>query len=116
MGGPVEEHEFWTRLEHRICAEFTGFADPQLRYYWCDGLVPEDYDLAGAEPRIRGVAWCGQNGQEQWQFTLVTGQRPTPREHIDWPALLPGDHRTGWLTPDPQNKTLRIDPLSGHHD
>jgi hypothetical protein len=115
MGGSIQEPEFWKRLEYRICAELAGLADRQLRHYWCDSLVPGDYDLARAEPRISGVAWCGRNGQEQWQFTLITGQQATPREHINWPALLPSDQLTGWLTPDPQNKTLRIDPLSGHH-
>jgi hypothetical protein len=53
---------------------------------------------------------------EQWQFTLVLGPRATAREHINWLALLPGDELTGWLTPDPREKTLRIDPLSGYHD
>ena len=110
----MEEQAFWTSLEYRICAEFEGFADRQLRYCWCDGLVPQEYDLDGVEPQISGMAWCGQTGQEQWQFTLILGQRATAREHINWPALLPSDQLTGWLTPDPQNKTLRIDPLSGY--
>jgi len=66
----VDEQEFWRRLEFRICAEFAGFADRQLRFYWCDGLVPDDYDLTGAEPHVSGVAYCGQSGQERWRFTL----------------------------------------------
>jgi len=44
----MQEPEFWQRLEFRICAEFRGFADHALRSYWCDGLIPEEYDLAGA--------------------------------------------------------------------
>jgi hypothetical protein len=60
----MEETEFWQRLEVRVGAEFAGFADRQLPYHWCDGLVPEEYDLAGTEPQIRGVAWCGPSGQE----------------------------------------------------
>jgi len=112
----VEEQEFWRRLEVRICAEFAGFADRRLRYYWCDGLVPEDYDLAGAEPRISGVAFCGQSGQERWRFSLVVGQESTSPRQVDWPALLPGGRLTGWLTPDTENKTLLIDPRSGYDD
>ena len=110
----MEEKEFWARLEFRICAEFAGFADHELCHYRCDGLVPDDYHLAGVEPRISGVAWCGQSGQEQWRFTLMTGQPATSREQINWPGLLPGDLLTGWMAPDPQNKTLRIDPLSSY--
>ncbi len=59
----MEEPEFWQRLEYRIGAEFAGFADRRLRYYWCDGLVPEEYDLTSAERQISGVAWCGQAGR-----------------------------------------------------
>ena len=46
-GGPVEEQVFWRRLEFRVCVEFGSFADRRMRHYWCDGLLPEEYDLAG---------------------------------------------------------------------
>jgi hypothetical protein len=32
---------------------------------------------------------------------------------LDWQELLPGDRLTGWLTPDPDNKILKIDPAAG---
>lgn len=104
----MEETEFWRRLEVRVGAEFAGFADRRLRYHWCDGLVPEEYDLAGAEPQIRGVAWCGPSGQEPWRFTLAAGPEAVSGGRVDWAALLPGDELTGWLIPDPGTKTLRI--------
>ena len=112
----MEEREFWVHLEYRICAESAGFADRRLRGFWCDGLIPEEYDLAGTESRISGVAFYGQSGQERWRFTLVVGQEAASPRQIDWSALLPSDRLTGWLTPDPQNKTLRIDPRSGYDD
>jgi hypothetical protein len=115
-GGPMEEAEFWQRLEFRISAEFKGFDDHRLRFYWCDGLYPEEYDLAGRERRITGVALCGNSGQERWQFTLVLGPETASGDQIDWSALLPSARLTGWLTPDTQNKTLRVDPLSGYGD
>ena len=112
----MEEREFWVHLEYRICAEFAGFADSQRRSCWCDGLIPEEYDLTGTEPRISGVVFCGQSGQERWRFTLVVAQEAASPRQIDWSALLPSDRLTGWLTPDHQNKTLRIDPRSGYDD
>jgi hypothetical protein len=114
----VDEQEFWQRLEFRICSEFAGFADPRLRYHWCDGLVPEDYDLTSAEPHISGTAHCGQRGgrQERWRFTLVVGQRVASPRQIDWSTLLPSDCLTGWLTPDLQNKTLQVDPRVGYQE
>jgi hypothetical protein len=110
----MDEAEYWRRLEFRICAEFAGFADIQLRNFWCDGLVPDKYDLADRESHIGGLAWCGMTGQERWRFTLRLGGQAQSSEQIDWAALLPADHLTGWLTPDLQMKTLLIDPLSGH--
>lgn len=112
----MEESDFWTRLEHRICDEFAGFENSNIRFYWCDGLVPEEYDLHSEEPCIRGRAWCGQSGQEHWQFTLVVGRTIGSQGEIDWSALIPDRSLTGWLTPDPEKKALTIDPLSGYSE
>jgi hypothetical protein len=78
-GGPVEEPEFWRRLEYRICTEFRGSKDDHLRWYWCDGLVPQRYDRHAGD-----------------------------RDAIDWAGLLPSDELTGWLTADPVSKILKI--------
>jgi hypothetical protein len=111
-GGFMEEHDFWVRLEFRICAEFQGFEDRQLRWNWCDGLVAEEYDLLREEPRIRGHAWCGPSGQEQWKFVLLVDPAALSQEEINWSALLPDGRMTGWLSADHQTKTMTIDPLS----
>jgi hypothetical protein len=131
----VDEPEFWVRLEYRICAEFEGFEDDQLHWYWCDGLLPDRYDRHGGHWRISGRAWIETQNkparrsaapthrrgrrrdsrQEPWTFTLVAGHAGD-RDTIDWNGLLPGDGLTGWLTPDPASKTLRIDPASGYND
>ena len=120
----MDEPEFWIDLEYRICAEFAGFADRQLRSCWCDGLIPEEYDLAGTEPRISGVAFCGPSGQERWRFTLVVGKEAASPRQVDWSALLPSDRLTGWLAdtrPPEQDPTdrppLRLRRLtSANHD
>lgn len=110
----MEEQEFWKRLEFRICAEFQGLADKRLRHHWCDGLLPEEYDFLAAPPRIRGQAWCGETGQERWEFTLIIDPEAHEREAIDWLALLPADELTGWLSPDLYAKAIAIEPLNGY--
>jgi hypothetical protein len=112
----VEEDDYWVRLEFRICAEVRGFDDLQLRGNWCDGLVAEEYDLLPPKPCIRGRAWFGPDGQQPWEFSLLVDPNTRSRTDIDWAALLPGDRSTGWLSPDPQRKTMTIDPLGGHPD
>lgn len=106
----MDEPDFWDRLEHRVCRELAGFEDNRLRFLWCDGFVPEEFDLRAEIPCVRGRAWIGDGRtQEQWDFVLLIGPAASPPE-VDWSALLPGEDTTGWLTPDPIGKTLTIDP------
>jgi hypothetical protein len=105
----VDEPEFWGRLEYRICDEFRGFDDEHLRFYWCDGLVPERYDKDGGEWHISGTAWIvtqhkprrqehHHSEQGPWTFTLIA-RHAGDRDKINWQELLPSDSLTGWLTP-----------------
>jgi hypothetical protein len=110
------EIHFWQALEFRICSEFAGFEDKHLRYYWCDGLVPDEYNLQADPPCIRGLAYCGQSGQERWRFTLVLGAALGSEEEIDWHSLLPAEHATGWLSPHPKDRTLILDPLAAYDE
>jgi hypothetical protein len=110
------EKDFWVALEYRLCREFEGFEDRALRSLGCDGLIPEEYDLQGSEPRIRGTAYCGPSGQELWEFTLLIGPRATSPATVDWTSLLPSDDVTGWLSPHPRERKLIIDPHSAYPD
>jgi hypothetical protein len=115
----VEETEFWGRLEYRVCEELRGFAGDQLRWLWCDGLIPERYDQHAGQWHISGRAWIGTPGrgsrQEAWTFTLIA-RHAGDRQAISWDGLLPDGQLTGWLSPDFAGKTLRIDPASGYDD
>jgi hypothetical protein len=110
------ERGFWKALEYRVSREFEGLDDRTLRFMGCDGLIPEQYNLQAREPSIQGLAYCGQSGQERWQFTLLIGASAEGREHINWAALLPAEDVTGWLSPHPHAKTLVIDPLAAYPD
>jgi hypothetical protein len=80
--------------------------------------VPERYDQHGGDYHISGLAWIGQRkhpGQERWYFILIA-KNASDGDEIDWHALLPGDKLTGWLTPDPDSKTLNINPAADHDD
>jgi hypothetical protein len=68
---------------------------------------------------IPGRAWCGRDGQEPWTFTLLLDpsvEAPDTPDAIDWGTLLPGEHVTGWLTPYPEDKAMKIDPSSAYPD
>ena len=108
------EAEFWSALEYRITSELWGFEDKLLRSLWCDGLVPEEYDLRANKPCIRGTAYCGQSGQDRWRFMLLLGERTAGERapQIDWSALLPGEDLTGWLSVHARERILVVDPGS----
>jgi hypothetical protein len=112
----MDESDYWVALEYRICREFDGFNDDRLRPLWCDGLAPEEWELAADRPAIRGLAWCGRTGQDKWRFTLLLTTRPSSREEIQWGELLPPDDHTGWLSADPERRSLVIDPGAGVPD
>src|ERR1700727_1300551 len=97
-GGSLEERDFWVRLEYRVCAEFQDLADSSLHYFWCDGLIAEQYDQQDGELQVRGTAWIGHGDrQERWRFVLQAGQPPADSGGADWAALLPDDNLSGWL-------------------
>ncbi|WP_027942668.1 hypothetical protein [Amycolatopsis taiwanensis] len=106
----MDQPDYWLRLEYRMCRELARFEDDRLRHLWCDGIVPEAFDLRGEQPRIRGRAWIGdgEGKQEQWDFTLLLDRAAASCEDLDWSALLPDEDLTGWLTPDLETKTLTI--------
>lgn len=118
MDVPLDDIEkrFWSALEFRICAEFAGFEDKGLRSHWCDGLIPEEYDLGAEEPCIRGTAYCGPSGQELWRFTLLIGSGAKSPAEIDCISMVPSDDVTGWLSPHTRERTIILDPHSAYPD
>ncbi len=113
----MTEADFWLRLEFRLCGELAGQTDRALRRFWCDGFVPREYHLEGAEPRIAGRAWIvsGQR-QREWEFVLFLPHAFDSVEAIDWSALLPPEHVTNWLALDVPGERLQIEPAAAVPD
>lgn len=109
---PVDESDYWGRLEYRVCHELAGLSHIVGRLYWCDGFVPDQYILDGPSPCILGRAWLviGSNYDELWAFTLLLNRSVLSVEEIDWSALLPADDVTRWLTVDRKRKQLILEP------
>lgn len=111
----MTEQEFWLQLERRVIREFAGMREPSLRHWWCDGLVPEQYETELDPPCVIGKAWIGPDGQGEWQFFLFTDCR-LPHPSMKWECLLPSENVTGWLTLDFDDEVMRIDPREGFAD
>jgi hypothetical protein len=81
---------------------------------WCDGFVPEKYDLDGPEPQIEGSAWIckGQQWQDKWSFALSLPRPVKSQSDVDWESLLPPEDMVRWLYLDWSNKRVRIEPAA----
>jgi hypothetical protein len=113
----VDEADYWVSLEYRVCREFAGMKDKDLRHLWCDGFIPEQYLLHSSEPRITGRAWiCNGTRQDQCQFTLFLPHPVRSRDEIDWASMLPPENRTRWLALDATGKRIQIEPSSAVPD
>ncbi len=114
----MDEGVFWAKLEYRLCHEFRGLAERRYRYFWCDGIEPEEYLLDGPSPRITGRADI-YNGPElgwSWTFTLILPAWVRSRHEIDWASLLPAKNVTRWMSFDESAQTIEFDPLAAVPD
>jgi len=113
----LTEFEYFGHLEMRVSRELAGMRDWKLRSMSCDGFIPEDVHLVGRRCRISGSVWMafGQERQKYWSFALHLGTA-RPREQIDWPASLPAENLTGWLSLDFTTKFMKVNPLAARVD
>jgi hypothetical protein len=114
---PVDEGHYWVSLEYRVCREFAGMPENQLRYLWCDGFIPEQYVLDDLTPRITGRVWiCNGPKQDEWEFTLFLSHPARSRAEIEWTSLLPSENVTRWLALDQHGKRVQIEPSAAVAD
>jgi len=114
----MTESEYWLRLEYRLESEFDGLPERHLRYYWCDGFLPQQYFLDEEPPRIAGKAWIcnGQETYELWDFVFFLDHPVGSSSEIDWTSLLPAKNVTRWLAVDPVRKRIEIEPSAAVPD
>jgi hypothetical protein len=108
----MDEADYWTRLEYRVCDELAGMDDKALRGLWCDGFVAEQFLLDVEPARVVGYAWMGTapRKQERWTFVLFLPHLARSREDLAWSSLLPPEGATEWLEIEREAKELRIHP------
>lgn len=105
------EADFWVSLEFCLCHEFAGLPERRYQYFWCDGLIPSDYQLDGPTPRITGRCWiCNGPAQAEWDFTLLLPRPFGSREEVDWASFLPRPNVTRWMAFDEDRRYIEIEP------
>ena len=101
----------------RISRELAGMRQRDLQSWWCDGFIPDAFEVVGERCRMKGKVWMalGQERQELWNFAVSLGLA-RPREQIDWAALLPAEDVTGWLSLDFDTKFMKVNSFVAHPD
>ncbi|HYE21458.1 MAG TPA: hypothetical protein VEA69_23625 [Tepidisphaeraceae bacterium] len=113
----MTERDYFLRLEGRVSRELAGMRRRELQHLWCDGFIPEAFDVVGERCRVTGRVWLtfGDGRQECWNFVVYVGAA-RPREAVDWAVLVPAEDVTGWLSLDFETRFLKVDPLAAHAD
>jgi hypothetical protein len=108
----MSPNDFWSALEFRVCRELAGVPDTSIRFWWCDGFIPEP-PPRGRE--VHGDVWCDGPRQFQWRFKLKLPPAFDPGTD-DWSQLLPPEDLTGWLWMDKEHQQITVDAARARPD
>ena len=113
----MDQNDYESQLEFRICVEFAGMAEGRFREFWCDGIMLGAFLLDSPNPRILGQAWiCEGTVQDEWRVELRLPSHVCTREMINWEGLLAPDNMTRWIAVDLQKKHIQIEPAAAVPD
>jgi hypothetical protein len=114
----VDAKDFWVRLEYRVCREIYGLRGDEFGGLWCDGFIPEQFEMVDGRPAMTGLVWMGRGGkhQEAWRFTVLLPEHVIAEADIDWQAIFPVDDLTGWLCLDQKRKVMKVDSSVAYPD
>jgi hypothetical protein len=113
----MDQNEYWSRLEYRLCDEFKGMTDGRFGDLWCDGFLPEAYLIQQKPPIITGKVWIVKvQDQKQWNFKLFLRRRFKSIDEIDWKKYLPPPNVTNWLAVDWDREIIQIEPTAAVPD
>ncbi|WP_435624762.1 hypothetical protein [Flagellimonas sp.] len=109
--------EFCTRLEFRLCKEFSDSNDSKLKGFWCDGVswLPTDNQLTRKHVNDKRIiitkAWIGKSGQDVYQATIHFGKKSLSNyaKGKELTECIPElDSETDWIEIDIEGKTIDI--------
>lgn len=105
------EDDYWTELEMRVTREFSSDEECRRLGLWCDGFLPNRYDLGGSTPTIEGDVWiCSGTEQQSWAFCLVVPVSVLRDGQVEWHRLRLPDDTTDRIELDMPGRRLKISP------
>lgn len=112
----MDESDFFTFLEYRVCDELAALRRREILGLWCDGLSPEGDEISNGRCAIHGEAWMGgvpgkprgSSHQQAWRFSVVLPEGVARSPDLDWHPFCPPIDASGWLEVDHDERTLTI--------
>ena len=112
------DQEFCEQLEWKIgsAMEVLWQTDERLKGFWCDGVLLPDSESEYSKKQVNDKrfimmkAFSGKTGQEEYELTLLFGQKALSTYARDLPIeeCLPSPENTNWLQIDPIKKKIVV--------
>ncbi len=107
--------EFCEFLEYELCRVFRQSDNPEVRGFWCDGVVLPNIDERYFHKQVQDkrccmlAAWIGTDGQTNYELTLRLGNKALSRyaRGLSLKECIPAES-SDWFTIDIQGKSIDI--------
>ena len=107
--------EFCEFLEYELCRAFRQSGNPDVRGFWCDGVVLPNIDENYFHKQVQDkrcimlTAWIGTDGQTNYELTIRLGNKALSRyaRGLSLKECIPEDS-SDWFTIDIQRKIIDI--------
>jgi hypothetical protein len=64
----LDNRDFWLRLEFDACRWIDRSSEANLRPFWIDGFLPDDFTNTKRGADIQGLAWVGKGPRAQYRY------------------------------------------------
>ena len=113
----MEEQDFWARLEYRVCREFVGMPDTQLRSFGAMASSRKTTSsMTARHVSLAGLGFAKARGKTNGTSRSFLPHPVDSPDKIDWASLLPAENVTRWLAVDQHDKRIQIEPSAAVPD
>lgn len=118
------DRTFCELLESRLAKAFANSSNGQLKGFWCDGILDENFEsnvlpvvespyskkYLNDNRKMKLTAFAGQSGQDRYELTLLFGRKALSRyaKGLDISICVPDPISDACLEIDIINRTIAI--------
>lgn len=108
--------QFLAHLEFEITKALSNSINPELKGFWCDGIVlptnENEYSkkVINDKRLLNLKAFIGKSGQEDYKMTLHFGRKSLSKiqRDLDIESCIPNSENDEWIKIDTLNKEIVI--------